>query len=351
MNSSSSVNTIDWIDPATVRIIDQTRLPYDFITINISNHKDLEVAIKDMLIRGAPAIGIAGAFAFVLGALESLKNPSQEEFFKQIHLIASEIKSTRPTAVNLAWGVDRLLQLAENSKHLDPSQIVELLKAEAKSMHKEDLEACYSIGKFGATLVPKGARILTHCNAGGLATVGYGTALGVIKSAHSLDPSIKVYADETRPRQQGARLTTWELLQDNIDTTLVTDGMCAHLMSKGLIDLIVVGADRIAVNGDTANKIGTFTLALVAKEFKVPFYIAAPLSTIDPNIPDGSHIPIEEREPDEVKTINGKLVCPEDVNVYNPGFDVTPAKYIAAIITDKGILRPDYTQSIRSIFN
>ncbi|MGD9580732.1 MAG: S-methyl-5-thioribose-1-phosphate isomerase, partial [Vampirovibrionia bacterium] len=245
---------------------------------------------------------------------------------------------------------NRLLSLAETLQQLEIYQIVERLKQEAILMHKEDLDACKTMGKYGATVVPKGATILTHCNAGGLATVGYGTALGVIRAAYEKDPTIKVFADETRPRQQGARLTAWELVHDGIDTTLITDGMCAHFMSQGMIDMVVVGADRIAANGDAANKIGTHTLAIVAKEYNVPFYVAAPLSTIDPNIESGKQIPIEERSHDEVRIINGEYVCPKNVNVINPAFDVTPARFIAGIITEKGILKPDYTVSIANVF-
>lgn len=350
MNSlSSNVNTIDWIEPDVARLIDQTKLPYEFITVDITNYKEMEVAIKDMLIRGAPAIGIAGAFGLILGALKISNLESKDVFYTKLKEIGDYLMNARPTAVNLEWAVNRLLALADSIKHLEIAQIVETLKVEAIQMHQEDLDACKKMGKHGATIVPKGATILTHCNAGGLATVGYGTALGVIRAAHEQDPTIKVFADETRPRQQGARLTAWELVQAGIDTTLITDGMCAHFMSLGMIDMVVVGADRIAANGDAANKIGTHTVAIVANEFKVPFYVAAPVSTIDPNIPSGQHIPIEERSHDEVRIVNGEYVCPKEVNVINPGFDVTPARLIAGIITEKGILRPDYKKSIAQV--
>ncbi|MEW5821397.1 MAG: S-methyl-5-thioribose-1-phosphate isomerase [Cyanobacteriota bacterium] len=346
----SEINTIDWIEPDRVRIIDQTKIPSDFSTIEIINYTEMEGAIKNMLIRGAPAIGIAGAFGLVLAANDLVKNNSKEQFITELINRAEFLKNARPTAVNLEWAINHLLKLVDKNKSLEIDKIVEKLKTEAIKMHSEDLYACKTIGKNGAEIIPEGATILTHCNAGGLATVGYGTALGVIRAAYKKDPTIKVFADETRPRQQGARLTTWELLNEGINTTLITDGMCAYFMSHGMIDVVVVGADRIASNGDAANKIGTYTVAIVAKEFKIPFYVAAPVSTIDPDIPDGTHIPIEEREKEEVTIINGEYICPEDVNIINPAFDVTPARYIAGIITEKGILRPDYTTSIASLF-
>lgn len=350
MTFSSNINTIDWLEPDKVQLIDQTKLPYEFVTVTIKTYKQMEEAIQKMLIRGAPAIGIAGAFGLVLGAIEISNLTSKEAFFSELISIANHLKASRPTAVNLEWGINRLINLVDTNNDRSIPEIIQIIKTEAIKMHQDDLNACKSIGKFGATIIPKSATILTHCNAGALATVGYGTALGVVRSAFEKDPSIKVFADETRPRQQGARLTTWELLEDKIPTTLITDGMCAHLMSKKMIAVVVVGADRIAANGDTANKIGTLTLAIVAKEYKIPFYIAAPLSTIDINIPDGSFIPIEERDKEEVTTINNKIICHRDVNVINPAFDVTPANYIAGIITERGIIKPDYTKSIADLF-
>lgn len=350
MSLPSKVHTIDWIEPDIARLIDQTKLPYEFVTVDVKTYQEMEVAIKDMLIRGAPAIGIAGAFGLVLGALSLSDVSDKDQFYSKLEMIGQYLVNARPTAVNLEWAVNRLLKFAKQFESLEVKDIIINIKNEAIKMHQEDLDACLAIGKHGATVVPKGATILTHCNAGGLATVGYGTALGVVRAAHSLDPTVKVFADETRPRQQGARLTCWELLQDNIDTTLISDGMCAHFMSKGMIDVVVVGADRIAANGDAANKIGTHTVAIVAKQFNVPFYVAAPLSTIDPDIESGEAIPIEERSRDEMTIINGKYVCPENVNVINPAFDVTPANLIAGIITEKGIARPDYKGSISKLF-
>ena len=247
------------------------------------------------------------------------------------------------------WAVDKQMELA-NSISGNVEEIKNALVENGIKLENEDIEINKKMGDYGAEVVPKGATILTHCNAGALATVGYGTALGVIRSAYAKDPTIKVFADETRPRQQGARLTTWELTQDGIPTTLITDGMCSYFMSKGMIDMVVVGADRIAANGDTANKIGTYTVAIAAKYHKVPFYIAAPLSTIDTSIKSGKEIPIEERSHEEVTHINGDWVCAKEVNVINPGFDVTPHELITGIITEKGILKPNFEESIKKAF-
>ena len=257
--------------------------------------------------------------------------------------------TSRPTAVNLMWAVKKQKEIIENSKS-DIKGIIEELKQNAIKLENEDIAINKKIGDYGAQVVPKGATILTHCNAGALATVGYGTALGVVRSAFANDPTIQVFADETRPRQQGARITTFELTMDGIPTTLITDGMCSYFMKKGMIDMVVVGADRIAANGDAANKIGTYTVAIAAKYHNIPFYVAAPLSTIDTNIKSGDEIVIEERSHEEVTHINGKIICAPDVNIINPGFDVTPAELIAGIITEKGILRPDYKQSIAKAF-
>lgn len=335
-----------------VKMIDQTKIPHSFEIVDITNYKDMYIAIKDMIVRGAPAIGISGAHGVSLGALELQSQNIQdyEEFFNKIKEIGEYLKSSRPTAVNLAWAVDKQIELVENSKDQKISKIVQKLIENSIKMENDDIEINQKIGDFGAEIIPPHATILTHCNAGALATVGYGTALGVVRSAFKKDSSVRVFADETRPRQQGARLTTFELVQDGIDTTLITDGMSGYFMSKGMIDVVIVGADRIAVNGDTANKIGTYNLAIVAKEHNVPFYIAAPLSTIDITIKTGLEIPIEERDHSEVTTINGERICAEGVNIINPGFDVTPNKYIAGIITEKGILRAPFEKSIKEAF-
>ena len=349
MNFESKIKTIEWIDNIS-RMIDQTILPYEFKTVDIKTAEEMYKAIKDMIVRGAPAIGIAGAHGVSLAAIELAKNiKDKNDFIKALEEKALYLKSSRPTAVNLQWAVDKQMQLAKSINTSNVNEIVCALKENGKKLENEDIEINKKIGDYGTQVVPKGATILTHCNAGALATVGYGTALGVIRSAYAKDPTIKVFADETRPRQQGARLTTWELTQDGIPTTLITDGMCSYFMSKGMIDMVVTGADRIAANGDTANKIGTYTVAIAAKYHNIPFYIAAPLSTIDISIKSGHEIPIEERSKEEVTHINGNWICAKDVNIINPGFDVTPHSLITGIITEKGILKPDFTHSIKSI--
>ena len=346
---TSKIRTIEWIDTYS-RMVDQTKFPEKFEYINITTGQDMFDAIKTMIVRGAPAIGIAGAHGVVLFAQELEKeNLSREGFVKKLLEKADYMAQARPTAVNLMWAIKKQKEIIENSTS-DIKTLIEELKINGKKLENEDIEINKKIGDYGAEVVPKGATILTHCNAGALATVGYGTALGVVRSAFANDPTIQVFADETRPRQQGARITTFELAMDGIPVTLITDGMCSYFMSKGMIDMVVVGADRIAANGDTANKIGTYTVAIAAKYHNVPFYIAAPLSTIDTSIKTGAEIPIEERSHEEVTHINGKRICAEGINVINPGFDVTPHELIAGIITEKGILRPDYNKSIAEAF-
>ncbi|MEI7475269.1 MAG: S-methyl-5-thioribose-1-phosphate isomerase [bacterium] len=349
MTFKSNIKTIEWMGEH-VRLIDQTLIPYEFKTVDIKTYKEMGAAIKDMLVRGAPAIGIAGALGAVLGAYEIAHITDKKEFIKELTAICDYLKSTRPTAVNLMWAVDKQLNHVLSLDTENVATIIEELKLNGIKLQNEDIEINLAIGRHGAVEVPKGATILTHCNAGALATVGHGTALGVIRSAFEKDPTIQVFADETRPRQQGARLTTWELTMDKIPVTLITDGMCGYFMSKGMIDMVIVGADRIAANGDTANKIGTYTVAIAAKEHNVPFYVAAPLSTIDTSIESGEEIPIEEREREEVTHINGQIICAEGVNVINPAFDVTPAKFITGIITEVGILKPNYKTSIAEAF-
>lgn len=349
MAFESKIKTIEWVDNKS-RMIDQRILPYEFKTVDIKTADEMYFAIKDMIVRGAPAIGIAGAHGISLAAIELSKNTTDRtEFLNKLKEKAEYLKSSRPTAVNLMWAVDKQFEIASNMQN-SVLEITQALISNGIKMENEDIEINKKMGDYGAEVVPKGATILTHCNAGALATVGYGTALGVIRSAFAKDPTIKVFADETRPRQQGARLTTWELTQDGIPTTLITDGMCSYFMSKGMIDMVVVGADRIAANGDTANKIGTYTVAIAAKYHNVPFYIAAPLSTIDTSIKSGKEIPIEERSHEEVTHINGDWICAKDVNIINPGFDVTPHELITGIITEKGILKPDFETSIRNAF-
>lgn len=344
----SKIRTIEWVNNYS-KMVDQTKFPEKYEYVNITTGQDMFDAIKTMIVRGAPAIGIAGAHGVVLYAQElALKKLSREDFIKQLLEKADYLVSARPTAVNLFWAVEKQKEIIKKSSS-DIENIIEKLKANGKKLELEDIEINKKIGDYGAEVVPKGATILTHCNAGALATVGYGTALGVVRSAFANDPTIQVFADETRPRQQGARITTLELTMDGIPVTLITDGMCSYFMKKGMIDMVVVGADRIAANGDAANKIGTYTVAIAAKYHNIPFYVAAPLSTIDTNIKSGDDIIIEERSHEEVTMINGKTICAEGVNVINPGFDVTPHELITGIITEKGILKPDYKTSIAKI--
>ena len=353
MDFESKIRTIEWVDNLS-RMVDQTKFPEEYVYVDIKTGQEMYDAIKNMIVRGAPAIGIAGAHGVVLYAQElSGVNEggdlSLEEFKNKLIEKCDYLASSRPTAVNLMWAVEHQKDLIKKSKS-DVSGLVDELTKQAVKMENEDIEINKSIGRYGAEVVPKGATILTHCNAGALATVAYGTALGVVRSAYANDNTVQVFADETRPRQQGARITTLELTMDGIPVTLITDGMCSYFMNKGMIDMVVVGADRIAANGDTANKIGTYTVAIAAKYHNIPFYIAAPLSTIDTSIKSGKEIPIEERSHEEVTHINGKTICAEGVNIINPGFDVTPNELISGIITEVGILRPDYNESIKQAF-
>ena len=346
----SKIKTIEWVDNYS-KMVDQTVLPYEFKYVNITGGQEMFDAIKTMIVRGAPAIGVAGAHGVVLYAQELAKeNLSRDEFVKKLLEKADYMATSRPTAVNLMWAVEKQKEVIKNSKS-DIQGIVEELKQNGIKLEDEDIAINKKIGDFGAEVVPKGAAILTHCNAGGLATVGYGTALGVVRSAFANDPTIQVFADETRPRQQGARITTFELTMDGIPTTLITDGMCSYFMKKGMIDMVVVGADRIAANGDTANKIGTSVVAAFAKQYNVPMYIAAPTSTIDMNTPTGDQIKIEQRKPEEVTEMWYKeRMAPEGVKVFNPAFDVTDHELIAGIVTEFGIARPPYTESFKEIF-
>lgn len=349
MEFESKIKTIEWTNDCS-RMVDQTLIPNEYKMVDVKTSQDMFNAIKTMIVRGAPAIGIAGAHGVTLAAMEIAKKSSDKnEFIKELQKHADYLKSSRPTAVNLMWAVDQQMKIAKDSEK-SINEIVEDLKSNGIKLENEDIVINKKIGDNGAELVKKGATILTHCNAGALATVGYGTALGVVRSAFAKDRTIQVFADETRPRQQGARITTFELVTDGIPVTLITDGMSGYFMKKGMIDMVVVGADRIAANGDTANKIGTYNLAIAAKYHNIPFYIAAPLSTIDTSIKTGKEIPIEERNPEEVTHINGKRICAEGVKVINPGFDVTPAELITGIITEKGVLYPDYESSIKQAF-
>lgn len=338
----SKIKTVEWIKTGDLkgvsRMVDQTLIPYEYKKVDIKTTEQMYNAIKTMIVRGAPAIGISGAHGAALCAIELLEKKEQN-FTEELKKGIEYINSSRPTAVNLSWALNEQLKIID--KGGTKEDITHALIENAIKLENEDIEINKKIGDFGAQIVPKGATILTHCNAGALATVGYGTALGVVRSAYANDNTIQVFADETRPRQQGARITTFELVEDGIPVTLITDGMCSYFMKKGMIDVVVTGADRIASNGDTANKIGTYTVAIAAKYHNVPFYIAAPKSTIDMSIKNGSEIPIELRDEEEVTVINGKRICAQGVKVINPSFDVTPGELIAGIITEEGIFKPD----------
>src|SRR6266571_7720011 len=342
-----SFRTIEWRDDAVI-MIDQTRLPGEEIYNTYSDFQSVAEAIKGMIIRGAPAIGVAAAMGVALGA-RSIIADTHESFFRQLDNVCDVLGRTRPTAVNLFWGLERMKRVAEASRSKSLDGIREVLKQEAIRIEQEDLTICRNIGKWGATLVPEGAAVLTHCNAGGLATAGYGTALGVTRAAHEAGKKIQVFADETRPWLQGARLTAWELMKERIPVTLISDNMAGFFMSKGEIRCCVVGADRIAANGDTANKIGTYSVAVLARENNIPFYVAAPLSTFDLSLKSGADIPIEERHSREVTHLQGFPLAPDGVRVRNPAFDVTPARYITAIITEKGVVMGDYENKLREL--
>src|SRR3954447_302129 len=342
--------TIDLQDDVIV-MVDQRKLPAQEIYVRCRTAPEVAKAIRTMVIRGAPAIGVAAGMGIALGMRRSTAKGTNQfavEFQKLCDLMAA----TRPTAVNLFWAIDRMRRSFAAGAQAGESveQIKDRLDAEAAAIHDEDVASCRAMGAFGAEVVPADARVLTHCNAGALATAGYGTALGVIRGAGEQGKRVAVFADETRPFLQGARLTAWELVRDNIPTTVITDNMTAALMRLGKVDLVVVGADRIAANGDTANKIGTYGVAVLAREHKIPFYVAAPLSTIDLNTPDGEHIPIEERSSREVTHVGSAQLAPAGARVWNPAFDVTPHKYIAGIITERGIFRPPYSESLKAAF-
>jgi methylthioribose-1-phosphate isomerase len=335
----------------SVRMIDQRVLPGEETYLELPTPEDVINAIRDMVVRGAPAIGCSAAYGLALGARQAV-NLEDSAFDARMTELFENMAQARPTAVNLFWATDRIRLEFETARAegLGNSEVAERLVALAHRIHDDDLDSCRAIGRYGGELVPDGGTVLTHCNAGGLATAGYGTALGVVRGAVEAGKKVRVLADETRPFLQGARLTTWELMKDGIDTVLITDNMAGSLMRRGEIDLVVVGADRIAANGDVANKIGTYSVAVLAREHGIPFYVAAPLSTIDRDCPDGDHIPIEERDPEEVRSFFGARVAPAEVKVLNPAFDVTPASYTAAIITDKGVARPPYLESLGKLF-
>lgn len=331
-----------------VELIDQTRLPHEVVWLTMRRCRELADAIRTMKIRGAPAIGIAAAYGVVLG-VQGLKDGAKLD--SRFEEIIETLKATRPTAVNLFWALERMTDVFHTHRQAGLPDLKEKLLDEAKRIHNEDIEANRQIGRYGTELLPSDATILTHCNAGALATGGYGTALGVVRATWEAGELNKVFVDETRPRLQGARLTAWELKQDGIPFELITDSAAGSFMAKGEVDAVIVGADRIAANGDTANKIGTYSLAVLARHHGIPLYITAPVSTIDGSIAEGMQIPIEERDREEVTRIEGAQIAPTDIQVRNPAFDVTPAELITAIITEKGVLRPPYTEAISNVLH
>jgi methylthioribose-1-phosphate isomerase len=337
--------TIDWTQDGAIRLIDQTRLPNDETYVECRTVDDVARAIRTMQVRGAPAIGIAAAMGLAMGA-RTIAVVDFPALYSALEDLGNQLMCTRPTAVNLAWAVRRILQKAEALRARPVREIPGQLVAEATAMRDEDIRTNRAIGKYGQELIPNPARILTHCNAGGLATAGYGTAVGVIRAAAEAGKRIKVWVDETRPLLQGARLTAWELSRAGIPATLITDNMAGHFMQRGEVDVVVVGADRIAGNGDTANKIGTYSVAVLARAHAIPFYVAAPVSTLDMSLHRGQEIPIEERAQQEVTEIRGHRVAPNGIRVANPAFDVTPASYIDGIITERGVARPPYEESL-----
>ena len=347
------IPTLEWTDEG-VRFLDQTRLPLEEVYVLATGYEDVATVIRDMIVRGAPAIGVSAGMGMALGIQKS-RATTVRDLATDVDVMAGVLASTRPTAVNLFWGIERIRTLfrklaaaqpADRSEEGKLADIRSEVIAEARRMYDEDIAACKTMGQFGADLLPKKGTVLTHCNAGALATCGYGSALGVIRAAVERGSEIDVLADETRPFLQGARLTAWELMKDGIKTSVLCDNMSGALMRKGRIQAVIVGADRIAANGDVANKIGTYSVAVLAKEHGIPFYVAAPWATVDMATKHGDDIPIEERSAYEVTHSNGKQMTPDGVGIENPAFDVTPAKYVTAIITERGLLRAPYTESM-----
>jgi len=341
------IKTLEWTDEG-VRFIDQTKLPTEEVYVTCRNYEEVADAIRTMIVRGAPAIGVAAAMGVALGVRDS-EADHVSELRREFEQICDTLAETRPTAVNLFWAIQRMKDKFEAVSELPVSQIKQALVTEAQRMYVEDIAANEAMGRNGAVLLPSSGSVLTHCNAGALATCGYGTALGVIRAAVESGKKLHVYADETRPFLQGARLTAWELVKDNIPTTLISDNMAGAMMRQRKIGAVIVGADRIAANGDVANKIGTYTVAVLAKEHGIPFYVAAPWSTVDLDTPDGTKIPIEQRASREVTHIAGKQMAPDGVKVENPAFDITPYKYVTAIITERGVAKAPYTESLQNL--
>jgi methylthioribose-1-phosphate isomerase len=338
------VETIQWIDDAVV-MIDQTKLPLEETYVTCRTYEEVARAIRDMIIRGAPAIGVAAAMGVALGVLHA----GEPDLDGQMETICATLAATRPTAVNLFWAIERMKRLYASLRGAAPAEMRRRMVEEALLVREEDIAICRAMGRHGAPLVPDHKTVLTHCNAGALATAGYGTALGVIRAAIESGKQVDVFADETRPFLQGARLTVWELQQDHIPTTLITDNMAGHFLKSGRIGCVVVGADRVAANGDVANKVGTYSVAVLAKENNVPFYVAAPISTLDLTLASGDAIPIEQRAAAEVTHVYGRQMAPAGTAVQNPAFDVTPARYVTGIITERGVARAPYEESLRKL--
>jgi len=341
------MKSIEWIG-GKVRFIDQTKLPTDEIFVETDDFAVLADAIRTLKVRGAPALGIAAAYGVVLAA-QRFQSGTSQELYDALQHAASTIAQTRPTAKNLFWALERMCSVCRLNLHESVERIKQILLNEALRIHAEDAQMCTAIGNYGASLVPNPSTILTHCNTGALATGGAGTAQSIITTAFEQGKSVSVYADETRPLLQGARLTAWELQKRGIHVTVITDNAAAVVMAMKKVDLVIVGADRIAANGDTANKVGTYNVAIIAKVHGIPFYVAAPTSTFDSSIADGTLIQIEERDPNEVSEGFGRRTVPEGVRIYSPAFDVTPHSYITAIVTEQGILRPPFAESIRAV--
>jgi methylthioribose-1-phosphate isomerase len=341
------IKTIEWTDEGVV-MLDQRLLPGEEVYLTLKRPEEVIRAIADLVVRGAPAIGVAAAMGMALGAQQLADDP--EGFRGGLEELSGRMVAARPTAVNLSWAVRRVNRVAEKALAADGVAAAKArLIDEAKLMHRQDIEINRALGRHGAALVPQDASILTHCNAGALATAGYGTALGVVRAAQEAGKNVRVLADETRPFLQGARLTTWELQKDDIPVTLITDNMAGHMMQQGEVNCVVVGADRIAANGDVANKIGTYTVAVLAREHRIPFYVAAPTSTVDLETGSGALIPIEQRSSDEVMVVNGVRIAPESVAAAYPAFDITPNRLVTAIITEQGVARPPYTESLAAL--
>ncbi len=346
-NLNSDIEPIAWVN-GRIRLLDQTRLPHSVNWVEIDNWRDAADAIKTMIVRGAPAIGCTAALGLALAGRSAIA-PGREAFLDKLQIAADGLCNARPTAVNLSWAVNRLMCLARTLPEV--TEIKQLLIDEALRMLNEDIQINRTMGQYGAALLPDSCRVITHCNAGALATAGYGTALGVIRAAVESGKNVTVFADETRPRLQGMKLTAWELMESGIPVTVITDNMSAALMNTSVIDCVIVGADRIAANGDTANKIGTYGLAVIARHHNVPFYVAAPVSTFDFNLATGAAIPIEQRDPAEVTHLDDIALGPSNLTAWNPAFDVTPAELVTAIITERGVLKPPFSTSIANLQN